>query len=147
VRSAGIAVALGERATPPTVDAARKMGWDLGAHESTPLHVDDIRDADLVIGLERRHVQEIVLHDPAAFPKTFTLKELVRRGSEIGPRGPDEAVGAWLARVHAGRRPIDLLGVSDDDDLADPTGSNAVDHRSTAEELDLLAAALVDLLR
>jgi protein-tyrosine phosphatase len=146
VRSAGVSAVPGIPATPPTVDAARKLGLDLSEHASVPLDPDDIRAADLVIGLERRHVQEIVLRDSHAFVKTFTFKELARRGVALGPRAPGEPLDAWLARVHAGRRAIDLVGASADDDVADPTGSNAVDHRSTAEELDRLSETVLALL-
>jgi protein-tyrosine-phosphatase len=146
VESAGIAAMPGWPATPPTLDAGRKLGFDLSTHSSTPLDPDSIRAADLVIGLERRHVQEIVLGDPDAFRKAYTLKELVRRGSAVGGRGPEQSVREWLATLHAGRRPMDLLGVSVDDDITDPTGSNAVDHRTTAEELDALSAQVVELL-
>ena len=65
VSSAGIQAVPGMPATPPTVDAARRLGLDLARHQSTPLALDDVRRADLVLGLERRHVQEIVLLDPA----------------------------------------------------------------------------------
>jgi protein-tyrosine-phosphatase len=146
VESAGITALPGWPATPPTVEAGRKLGIDLTAHSSTPLDPRAIRAADMVIGLERRHVQEIVLGDPGAFSKAFTLKELTRRGSAVGGRGAEQSVGEWLATLHAGRRPLDLLGVSSDDDIADPTGSNAVDHRTTAEELDTLSAQVMELL-
>jgi protein-tyrosine-phosphatase len=122
------------------------LGLDLSEHTSALLDGDDIRAADLVVGLERRHVQEIVVRDAQALPKTFTLKELARRGASVGARAPGEPLDAWLARVHAGRRPIDLLGASDDDDVTDPTGSNAVDHRTTAEELDTLSGTVLGLL-
>jgi hypothetical protein len=55
-------------------------------------------------------------------------------------------VHEWLTRLNQGRRPADLLGVSDDDDVADPTGSHATDHRTTAEEVDALASATLRLL-
>lgn len=146
VASAGVAAMPGIGATPPTVDAARRIGLDISDHAATPLAPDAVRSADLVIGLERRHVQEIVLHDPTSFPRTFTLRELVRRGSEVGPRHPDQSVGEWLTEVGVQRRPADLLGASTDDDIADPTGSAAVDHHSMADEVDDLAGALVALL-
>jgi protein-tyrosine-phosphatase len=146
VTSAGVSASAGMPATAPTVDAARKLGVDLSAHLSTPLVPRLVTDADLVIGLERRHVQEIVLHEPSAFPRTYTLKELVRRGTEIGGRAPGEPVANWLHRVHQGRRPTDLLGASRDDDVADPTGSRATDHRTTAEELDRLVTETLRLL-
>ena len=44
------------------------------------------------------------------------------------------------------RRPMDLLGMSRDDDIMDPTGSNATDHRTIAEEIDALAAEVLELM-
>jgi protein-tyrosine phosphatase len=146
VQSAGITARPGLSATPDTIKAARSLGRDLSGHVSVPLDREAIATADLVIGLERRHVQEVVLMVPSAFSKAFTLKELARRGTELGARPADLAVGDWLAEVHTGRRPTDLLGMSSDDDVADPTGSAAVDHRSTAEEIDDLSVVVLDLL-
>jgi protein-tyrosine-phosphatase len=146
VASAGIQAIPGLPATPPTVEAARKLGIDLAHHTSTALDGDAVRRADLVLGLERRHVQEVVLQDPAAFPKSYTVRELVRRGSAVGARGDDQPLEQWLATVHRDRRPTDLLGVSADDDVTDPTGSNATDHRTTAEEIDRLSNELLTLL-
>jgi protein-tyrosine phosphatase len=146
VDSAGVQAVPGIPATPPTVDAAASLGLDLSDHRSQAITPELVRSADLVVVMERRHVQEVVLATPEAFGRTFTLKELVRRGSEIGPRDPGETFDSWLARVHEGRRPADLLGASDDDDIADPTGRVLADHRSTASELDALIAALLELL-
>ena len=110
-------------ATPPT--RRRRTPTRVGPR-NPPEHtsrLDDVRRADLVLGLERRHVQEIVLLDPRAFVKAFTLKELARRGNDVGARAPDESVADWLARVHQGSPTVDLLGMSSDDDVTDPTGS------------------------
>ena len=79
--------------------------------------------------------------------KAYTLKELVRRGGDDRSplaRRADRRIG-WRGS-HQGRRPIDLLGVSPDDDVTDPTGSRAVDHRTTAEEIDRLTTEALALL-
>ena len=146
VTSAGIAALPGAVATPPTVEAGRRIGLDLRGHVATALDPSVVRDADLVIGLERRHVQEIVLHDPRAFSRSFTLKELARRGAEVGSRADNQTVGDWLAEVHRGRRPTELLGASRVDDVEDPTGSRVVDHYTMAEEVDDLAQQIFELL-
>jgi protein-tyrosine-phosphatase len=146
VSSAGIQAVHGLPATSPTIDAARKIGLDLSQHVSTPLDPGVVRSADVVIALERRHVQEIVLADPSSFSRTFTLKELVRRGTVAGPKPASQPVREWLQVLHRGRRPTDLLGASSDDDVTDPTGSNATDHRTTAEEVDALTRVVVALL-
>jgi hypothetical protein len=48
--------------------------------------------------------------------------------------------------VHRGRRAQDLLGLSNADDVIDPTGSAMVDHDTVADEIDDLARQVLDLL-
>jgi protein-tyrosine phosphatase len=133
-------------ATRGTVDAARRLGIDLTAHTSMPLDASLVRDADLIVTMERRHVQEVALAEPTGFSKAFTLKELVRRGTAAGPRRADESIASWIVRVGAGRRPADLLGRSPVDDVADPTVDRMVDHDTLAAELSDLADRLVALV-
>jgi len=47
--------------------------------------------------------------------------------------------------VHEGRRSVELLGASTDDDVADPTESMLGDHDTTARELADLVDRLVEL--
>src|SRR5205085_4940202 len=97
------------------------------------------------LGLERAHVREVVVLVPAAWPRAFTLKELVRRGEALGHRCPRESLGAWLARAHAGRSHHDLVGSSISDDVADPYGLSDAAYEETAAEIDNLVARLVAL--
>ena len=127
-------------ATKGTIVAARRLGLDLDDHVSAPLDPAVIAASSLVLAMERGQVREVVVAVPDAFARTFTLKELVRRGSAIGPREPGESLAAWLGRAGEGRRPGDLLGRSPVDDIADPTVNRLVDH-------DMLATELVDLTR
>ena len=129
-----------------TVAVAERRGLDLTDHRSRRLEAPVIADADLVLTMERRHVQEVVAVDPAAWPHTFTLKELVRRGEAIGPREAGETPAGWLARAHEGRRSRDLLGASELDDIADPAGSPIGEHESLAVELEDLTSRLADLI-
>jgi protein-tyrosine phosphatase len=146
VTSVGTQALPGVPATDPTVQAGRKLGLDLTLHASTRVEPAAVADADLVVAMERRHVQELVVLAPGTFGRTFTLRELARRGDAVGARRPGESTAAWLARVAKGRRPADMLGASAIDDIADPTGSRASDHLSTAEEIDKLAAHALELL-
>jgi protein-tyrosine-phosphatase len=127
------------------VEEARPFGIDLGDH--TPRRFDPamIADADLVVGLSREHVREAVLADIPSFPKSFTLRELVRRGSAVGPRRDGEALGEWLARVHQGRRHAELIGDSPDDDVVDPMGGTSDDYRVMLVDVESLTATLSQL--
>ena len=135
----------GYRATDATVEAAAALGIDLGDHVSRRLDVAQIQEADLIVGMERGHVREVVVFERGAWARTFTLKELVRRATDIGPRTDDEPLRDWLERVHEGRRSVELLGASTDDDVADPAESMLGDHDTTARELADLVDRLVEL--
>jgi protein-tyrosine phosphatase len=146
VASAGTQAVPGASATPPTIRAAAALGADLSQHRSRVVDARVVAAADLVLTMERAHVRAVVLADPGALGRMFTLKELVRRGSAIGPRRVDETGAQWLARAGEGRRPSDLLGVSPDDDIGDPTTDRLLDHDSTAREIAGLLAQVVDLV-
>ena len=62
--------------------AARRL--DVSGHRSQRLDAERVRSATLLVGMERRHVQEAVVLVPEAWPRAFTLKELVRRGQRLG---------------------------------------------------------------
>jgi protein-tyrosine phosphatase len=144
VHSAGT---VGADVGPPRllVQESRAFGIDLGAH--TPRTVDPgmIEAADVVVGLTREHVRQTVLAVPPSFPRTFTLREIVRRGLRAGPRGAAEDLGGWLARLHDGRRPADLMGESPDDGVVDPLGGRRDDYRRMLTEVSALTQTLRDL--
>jgi protein-tyrosine phosphatase len=144
VESVGLG-ASGFPATSATIDAARAFGLDLTQHRSRELDAAAAADADLVIGMERTHVREVVVLDPRAWARAFTLKELVRRGAAIGPRQRDESLADWLQRASDGRRPADMLGDSREDDVADPTTDPLADYDAMAREVEELVRQLVDL--
>ncbi len=141
---------LGELGAPPppeVVDAALEYGVDLSAHRSRRLAAEDIANATLVVGLERQHVREaVLLSDGAAWGRAFTLRELVRRGLVAGPRPRHQALEEWLAALHQGRAPQDLLGTSAVDDVADPMGGTSADLRTSAATIAALTEQLAGLV-
>ncbi|HEX7444506.1 MAG TPA: hypothetical protein VF320_11500, partial [Acidimicrobiales bacterium] len=145
IGSAGL-VSEGQPATADAQAAMSARGLDLSAHRSRLLDVEKVSSADLVLAMARQHLREAVVRRPDRYSRTFTLKELVRRGAEVGPRDPDEPLEAWLARAHSGRAPASQLGVSPLDDVEDPVGRGPDVYRETAGELDSLTTLLADLL-
>lgn len=135
----------GVAASPGSVRAMAARGLDIGDHRSRTMTAEEVAAADLVIGMARRHVREAVLACPEAWPCTFTLKELVRRGEGIGPRPPDQPLSAWLDLVGLGRQPADLLGDDPADDVEDPIGRADDVYETTAAELADLVERLVAL--
>ncbi len=145
VRSAGL-LHTGQPASSHGVAVLSERGIDLSTHRSRSLTAEFLRDADLVLAMAREHVREAVVLVPEVWPRTFTLKELVRRGEEIGPRRPGEPLEEWLARAHAGRSRQQLIGYSADDDVADPIGRPRGAYERMVADLDDLVERLVWLV-
>jgi protein-tyrosine-phosphatase len=148
--SAGVAsVGLleGGRFSPPEViELMAQIGADLSDRTSRQVSVEDLDRSDLVLTMERQQLREVSIMTPTAWAKTFTLKELVGRCASVGGRLEGEPVESWIARVHDGREPADLLGESSVDEVADPYGGTAEDYAATKLEIDALVAQLADLI-
>ena len=139
--SAGTNVTGVSPATPEAVNAARELWFDLEDHKSRPLDAPTVESADLILGMTRAHAREAVVIESAAYWRTFTLKELVRRG-EASPRRAG-SLSDWLWELASERSPEELLGTSPADDVADPIGRPLSVFRRTLTELDDLADRLV----
>lgn len=143
VTSAGF-LSEGSPATDEAVEVMAMRGIDLSGHQSQLASQEVLEEADLVLAMARRHVREAAVIAPACFPRTFTLKELVRRAGQVGARQVGEPLEAWLSRLHVGRSPTQHLGDSPEDDIADPVGSPLRVYKRTARDLEELVAVFVD---
>ena len=127
---------------PDTVAAAAARGLDITMHTSRQVSQADLDEADLVLAMTRSHVRSLVATDPAAWPRTFTLKELVRRSIDVLP----SKVGGfadWLASAGAGRRAADMLRPSDDDDVVDPYRRGRAANVEMVNEIERLVDDLL----
>jgi len=144
VRSAGM-LGDGNPPYPEVVSAMAPYGLDVSAHRSRRLIPEDLERSDLTLVMARENLRHAVVTVPSVWPQSFTLRELVRRGSAAGPRSRDETLAGWLARVHEGRERAALLGDSPDDDVADPAGGPFRRYAETAAVLSGLVDQLVGL--
>jgi hypothetical protein len=96
--------------------------------------------------MTRRHVRAIAVSDAKAWPRTFTMRELIRRGGDVGPRRSEQSLSKWLTLVNMGRQPINLLGADPNDDVSDPMGGVPDDYDEMVEALYGLTHELVGLL-
>jgi protein-tyrosine phosphatase len=137
----------GAKYGPPDrlVKEARNFGIDLAGHVPRKFDTSMIVEADVVIGMAREHVREVVVAEASAFAKTFTLREIVRRGQAQGPRPSDVELGAWLASIHVGRRYSDLIGDAAEDDIADPMGGSSDDYRRMLHDVAALTTSFRQL--
>jgi protein-tyrosine phosphatase len=144
VASAGL-VGSGRPPPPEVVSVMAARGIDVSGHRSRVVTADDLAAADLILGLTREHVRHAAVLLPTAWPRAFTVRELLRRGEEAGPRALDEPLAHWLTRAADGRRRADLMGSHPADDIADPTGRPLREYQATADTLDRLTRDLVGL--
>jgi protein-tyrosine phosphatase len=144
VHSAGL-LGQGQPAPPGVVTAMAGYGLDVNRHRSRLIDADELGAASLVLAMGREHVRHAVVTEPAVWPRAFTLKEVVRRGQQAGPRAAGEPLADWVARLHAGRERIALLGDSPGDDVPDPMGGPPQAYTMTAALLDQLTGHLVGL--
>jgi protein-tyrosine phosphatase len=144
VASAGL-LHSGQPASDHGLDIVAGRGLDMTTHRSRAITRELLAPADLILGMAREHVREAVVLDPGLWPRTFTLKELVRRGEATGPRAAEEPLADWLARVGQGRRISELTGSSPADDVADPYGGPRSAYDRLATELDDLLDRLVSV--
>jgi protein-tyrosine phosphatase len=144
VRSAGM-ISSGEPPQPEVISVMTGYGIEIASHRSRIVSMADLAPAGLVLTMARNHLRHAAITEPGAWPRAFTLKELVRRGEQIGPRPPGEPFSGWLSRAHAGRERTSLLGDSPDDDVADPAGGPLRAYADTASLLDWLVTRLAEL--
>jgi protein-tyrosine phosphatase len=144
VRSAGL-LASGQPPPAEVIAILAELGCAVPGHRSRLVSASDLAQADLVLGMAREHVRHAVVLFPDAWPRTFTLRELLRRGGQLGPRLAGQPLAGWLARAHHGRDRASLLGAAAEDDVADPTGGPAAGYAATAAVLDELTGQLTQL--
>ncbi|HEX6313089.1 MAG TPA: hypothetical protein VF152_15870 [Acidimicrobiia bacterium] len=144
VRSAGTR-AWRVGATDHSVTVMVEHGLDISAHRNHQLTRHDVDVADLVLGMTRKHVKMAVARRPDAMARTFLVGELVRLGTGVGPRHPDEEIRAWLGRAAALRPENEPLGRAVDE-VPDPVGEPIDVYRRTAARLDRDLTTLAALL-
>jgi protein-tyrosine phosphatase len=144
VRSAGM-LRDGDPPHAAAISVMARYGNDITGHRSRVVCAADLARASLVLAMARDSLRYAVVTEPGAWPRAFTLPELIRRGGRVGPRLPDEPFPGWLSRVHAGRERVALLGDSADDDIPDPAGGPLRAYADLAGLLDRSLTRLAEL--
>lgn len=121
-----------------TIEAARLGGIDLTDHTSRAVTRDLIATdgADLIVGMTREHVTMVVGLDPSAWPRTFTLRRLIRRATALADDGVTGTWDTWLEAIGVDRRPTDVLNGDARDDVPDPYGRPLSAHIAMTASLD-----------
>lgn len=123
-----------------------ERGIDLAEHRSSPVTEQSIAAADLILGMTREHVREVVAISPDAWPKTFTIKDFIRRAERGGPPGRHQRFSDWLESIGAEREPYDALGTNPGDEVPDPFGQRAKVWTRVIDDLDDMVSAIAAIL-
>ena len=92
VMSAGMAAALGGRASPEAVQVMSAMGLDIRDHETQPLTEPLVRHADVIYTMTRSHREASWPNGPGRRADPAAL------GRRIGPVRPDRRAAGALSR-------------------------------------------------
>ena len=87
VHSAGM-LRQGDPPHPEVVSVMAGYGIAIASHRSRIARAADLAGLGLVLAMARENLRYAVLTEPGAWLHAFTLKELVRRGEQIGPGCP-----------------------------------------------------------
>ncbi|MGE1159671.1 protein tyrosine phosphatase [Pantoea agglomerans] len=73
VRSAGLGALVGHPADKTASEVATAQGLSLEGHEAQQLTAEMCRNVDLILVMEKRHIEQVNRIDPAARGKTMLL--------------------------------------------------------------------------
>ncbi|WP_421118880.1 hypothetical protein ACE2AJ_16145 [Aquihabitans daechungensis] len=127
------------------VRAMAKRGLDLSDHRARTITLEMLRDASVIIGMERAHVREVGNLDLDLFSRSYTLPELVAAVDVMGPRPEGVDLRTWVETAGAARSPLDYAASEPMTEVADPMGGSARAFRACADIIDDLLETFVDL--
>lgn len=146
VGSAGMEVLDGQFAPEDFIELALVRGIDLRAHKPVPLTAERAAASDLILTMSRDLLRSMVVATPSTWPRSFTLLELVRRGTTTTPPVPGESLQEWIARVHASRDRTEMLRSEPEDDLRDPLADESEGNEVMFGDLERATRRLARLL-
>ncbi len=82
VMSAGVAARDGDKASPNAIRAMEELGIDLALHSATQLTAELISEADLILTMTQRHRDMVLIMNPGARDKVYTLIEYAHDGQQ-----------------------------------------------------------------
>lgn len=82
VMSAGVAARDGDKASPNAIRAMEELGIDLALHNATQLTAELISEADLILTMTQRHRDMVLIMNPGARDKVYTLIEYAHDGQQ-----------------------------------------------------------------
>ncbi|GAA0034252.1 MULTISPECIES: arsenate reductase/protein-tyrosine-phosphatase family protein [Brevibacterium] len=136
VSSAGTNAMADDTVPPEIARIADRHGFTLEGFRAERLDPRHIRDADLVLTMERAQRSMVVQMAPGALKRTFTLREFARILPLVPPEDSSSPIERWqsvaaLAQRYRRRAP----GDGGDDDVVDPIGRSEAVHQTMLDEM------------
>ena len=136
VSSAGTNAMADDTVPPEIARIADRHGFTLEGFRAERLDPRHIRDADLVLTMERAQRSMVVQMAPGALRRTFTLREFARILPLVPPEDSSSPIERWqsvaaLAQRYRRRAP----GDGGDDDVVDPIGRSEAVHQTMLDEM------------
>lgn len=88
VTSAGIFASENDRATYQAIKVMKGKGIDLMAHKSRRLSLELVEESDLILAMTRNHKESVLLMEPRAEGKVYTLREYLMAGQREDVKDP-----------------------------------------------------------
>ena len=88
VTSAGVLAVDGFAPTDKTINVMKSQGIDMADFKSKRLTIEQIKNADLILVMEKGQKDLVTMMVSTAAEKTFLLKEFGRHGDKSYPEGP-----------------------------------------------------------
>jgi protein-tyrosine phosphatase len=135
VRSAGTEGLTGWAMDAPSAAVLRDLGVDADGHAARLLDEAMVVQADLILTATVHHRDSVLVLDPAAQPRTFTMKEFAALGTGFeGPVGDltDRVAEIASRRARTGSRRAGELNI------ADPYGGGRAVARACAAEVSVV---------
>ena len=139
VVSAGTHAVVGHAVSRPMIGLMEEAGARAAGFVARQLTVPEVRHADLILALTRKHRSAIVEMQPSAVRRVFTLLELARLAETVDPGAlPDGSPAERLAALvplAAAERGRHRSHHAAQDDVIDPYGRGATVYAQVFETI------------
>lgn len=125
-------------------DAMHRRGIDMSTHVSRSLSEIDVSEADVVVCMERDHAVRLCTDLGVPFERVLLGGELLGLAATHPP--VDGGLPAWLASVADERAPERVLAAPPEWQIDDPMGGPRRGYVKCADRLELVVAALLDVI-
>lgn len=127
----------------PQLRIGKKLGLtDLTQHSPTVVTKDHVVNADLVLGMTRRHRKRLVRLEPTMVRKIFTLREFAHLAQHVTPEDVEAHADGAVSPLHAAIEAVAakrgmVAGPVDQEefDVVDPFRRSRATYRQSRDEL------------